>query len=63
MLSSSELLSGPVTDVVLDLGVRLEFLVPTVAVISMGAGVLAARYGESVRDLFSRLVERASTRT
>ncbi len=63
MFPSSELLSGPVTDVVLDLGVRLEFLVPTVAVLSMGAGVLAARYGERVRDGFSRLVQRASTRT
>jgi hypothetical protein len=63
MLRSSELLFGPVTDVVLDLGLRLEFLVPTVAVLSMGAGVLAARYGERVRDRFSRLVQRGFTRT
>jgi hypothetical protein len=35
---------GPVTDVMLDLGIRLEFLVPTVAILSMGAGILVARF-------------------
>jgi hypothetical protein len=63
MSRSSELLFGPVTDVVLDLGLRLEFLVPTVAVLSMGAGVLAERYGHRVRHRFSRMVHRGSTRT
>ena len=36
-------IAGPVTDVMLDLGIRLEFLVPTVAILSMAAGILAAR--------------------
>ncbi len=43
MFRSSEIIAGPVTDVMLDLGIRLEFLVPTVAILSMAAGVLAAR--------------------
>lgn len=43
MFRPSGLIAGPVTDVMLDLGIRLEFLVPTVAILSMAAGILAAR--------------------
>ena len=38
-----EFLAGPVAEVMADLGVRLELLVPTVALLSMGAGIIAAR--------------------
>jgi hypothetical protein len=42
-IASGVVIAGPVTDVMLDLGIRLEFLVPTVAILSMAAGILAAR--------------------
>lgn len=63
MIRPSELVFGPVTDVVLDLGVRLEFLVPTIAVVSMCAGVLVARFGEPLRERLTRMSQRGSTRT
>lgn len=43
MLRPTEIIAGPVADLVIGLGVRLEFLVPTVALLSMGAGIIAAR--------------------
>lgn len=43
MFRPSGVIAGPVTDVMLDLGIRLEFLVPSVAILSMAAGILAAR--------------------
>ena len=43
MFRPAGLIAGPVTDVMLDLGIRLEFLVPTVALLSMAAGILAAK--------------------
>jgi len=43
MLLSNGLAAGPVAELALDLGLRLEFLVPTVALLSMGAGIVAAR--------------------
>lgn len=43
MIRPTALLAGPITDVMLDLGIRLELLVPTVALLSMGAGIIAAR--------------------
>ena len=43
MIRPSQILAGPVTEVMLGLGIRLEFLVPTVALLSMGAGIVVAR--------------------
>ncbi|MEX2279808.1 MAG: hypothetical protein WEA76_06935 [Acidimicrobiia bacterium] len=43
MFRPAEIVAGPVTDLVIGLGIRLEFLVPTVALLSMGAGIIAAR--------------------
>jgi hypothetical protein len=40
---------GPVTEVMVDLGIRLEFLVPSVAILSMGAGILVARFIDRYR--------------
>lgn len=37
-------LFDPLGQLMLDLGVRLDFLVPAVAIASMGAGILTARY-------------------
>lgn len=43
MFRPTGLIAGPVTEVMLDLGIRLEFLVPSVALFSMAAGILAAK--------------------
>lgn len=39
------LVFGPVVDVMIAYGVRIEFLVPLVAVLSMGVGILYSRFG------------------
>lgn len=43
MVISTGLAAGPVAELALDLGLRLEFLVPAVALLSMCAGIIAAR--------------------
>lgn len=43
MIRPPGLASGPVAELFVDLGIRLEFLVPTVAVLAMGAGIVVAR--------------------
>jgi hypothetical protein len=40
-----DLVFGPVVDLMLDYGIRLELLVPLVAVLSMGIGILYSRFG------------------
>lgn len=41
--------AGPVAEMMIRLGIRLEFLVPTVAILSMGAGIVAARFSHRDR--------------
>jgi hypothetical protein len=48
MIRPTGLLSGPVAEVFVGLGVRLEFLVPTVALASMAAGIIVARVASRI---------------
>ncbi len=45
MARLENLVFGPVVDVMIAYGVRIEFLVPLVAVLSMGVGILYSRFG------------------
>ncbi|MDX1449333.1 MAG: hypothetical protein R3246_09770 [Acidimicrobiia bacterium] len=49
MFRPTGLIAGPVTEVFVELGIRLEFLAPAVALASMGIGIVAARLIERRR--------------
>jgi hypothetical protein len=49
MLLLGVLAAGPVAEVMIRMGIRLEFLVPAVAILSMGAGIIVARFSHRGR--------------
>ncbi|HSJ28572.1 MAG TPA: hypothetical protein VLB67_10200 [Acidimicrobiia bacterium] len=49
MFLVGSLAAGPVAEMMTRLGIRLEFLVPVVAILSMGAGIIVARFSHRGR--------------